>query len=55
MAPNKRLSIDSIAAESVSIFFFKSVNMWQSYKQEGDCLVHFLRLFAVCWPGAQSA
>jgi len=20
-----------------------------------DCLVHFLRLVAVCWPGAQSA
>jgi len=34
---------------------FKSVNIWQSYKQECDCLVHFLRLLAVCWPGAQSA
>ena len=33
----------------------KSVNIWQSYKQEHDCLVHFLRLLAVCWPGAQSA
>ena len=22
----------------------KSVNIWQSYKQEGDCLVHFARL-----------
>jgi len=21
--------------------FFKSVNIWQSYKQERDCLVHF--------------
>jgi len=31
----------------------KSVNIWQSYKQERDCLVHFLRLLAVCWPGAQ--
>jgi len=30
-------------------------NLWQSYKQERDCLVHFLRLLAVCWPGAQSA
>ena len=30
----------------------KSVNIWQSYKQERDCLVHFLRLIAVCWPGA---
>ena len=34
---------------------FKSVNVWQSYKQKRDCLVHFLRLLAVCWPGAQSA
>jgi len=30
----------------------KSVNIWQSYKQEHDCLVHFLRLLAVCWPSA---
>jgi len=22
----------------------KSVNIWQSYKQERDCLVHFVRL-----------
>ena len=33
----------------------KSVNIWQSYKQERDCLVHFLSLLAVCWPHAQSA
>ena len=33
----------------------KYVNIWQSYKQERDCFVHFLRLLAVCWPGAQSA
>jgi len=36
----------------------KSVNMWQSYKQNRDCVVYFLRLLAVCtvcWPGAQSA
>jgi len=32
--------------------FLKSVNVWHSYKQERDCLVHFLRLLAVCWPGA---
>ena len=35
--------------------FFKSVSIWQSYKQECDCLVHFLRLLAVCWPGTQNA
>ena len=33
----------------------KSVNVWQSYKQKRDRLVHFLRLLAVCWLGAQSA
>jgi len=35
--------------------FLKSVNIWQSYKQERGCLMHVLRLLAVCWPGAQSA
>jgi len=25
-------------------FFFKSVNIWQSYKQERDCLMHFVHL-----------
>ena len=39
----------------VKTFFFKSVNIWQSYKQERDCLVHFFRLLVMCWPGAQSA
>jgi len=24
--------------------FFKSVNIWQSYKEERDCIVHFVRL-----------
>ena len=33
----------------------KSANIWQRCKQERDCLAHFLRLVAVCWPGAQSA
>jgi len=37
----------------VTIFFFKSVNIWQSYRQERDCLVHFLRLLAVCSPSAR--
>jgi len=26
-----------------------------SFLGKFDCLVHFLRLLAVCWPGAQSA
>ena len=26
------------------IVFFKSVNIWQSYKQERGCLVHFAHL-----------
>jgi len=34
-------------------FFFKSVNIYQSYKQECDCFVHFSHLLAVCWPSAQ--
>jgi len=38
----------------VSVKFFKSVNIWQSYKQELDCLVHFVRLLAVWWPDAQA-
>jgi len=29
------------------------VNIWQSYKQERDCFVHFLSLLAVCWPSEQ--
>ena len=36
-------------------FVSKSVNICQSYKQKRGCLVHFVRLSAVCWPGAQSA
>ena len=47
--------MDVVYAESVDDLGFKSVNIWHSYKQERDCLVHFLRLLAVCWPGAQSA
>jgi len=34
-------------------FFFKSVNIWQSYKQERGCFVHFPSLLAVRWPSAQ--
>jgi len=33
----------------------KSVNIWQSYKQESDCLMHYLHLSAVWWPSTQSA
>jgi len=40
---------------TLSVKFFKSVNIWQSYKQVRDCRVHFLRVLAVCWPGAQCA
>jgi len=29
------------------MIFFKSVNIWQSYKQKRDCLVRFLCLLAV--------
>jgi len=40
---------------SLSEKFLKSVNIWRSYKQECDCLVHFLHHLAVCLPGVQSA
>jgi len=40
-------------AEFVSGKKFKSVNIWQSYKEERDCLVHFFRLSAVCWSGVK--
>ena len=30
--------------ERTSEFFFKSVNIWQSYKQERGCLMHFVCL-----------
>jgi len=33
----------------------KSVNIWQSFKQKRDCLVHFLRHLTLSWPVAQSA
>ena len=50
------IKLKKVIAESESEqFFLKLVNTWQSYKQKRDCLVHFLRLLAVCWPGAQSA
>jgi len=42
-------------AESESEKKLKSVNIWQSDNHKRDCLVHFLRPLAVCWPGAQSA
>ena len=35
--------------------FLKSVNIWQGYKQERGCFVHFLLLLAVWCPGSQSA
>jgi len=30
------------------------LNIWRRYEQERSCLVHFLCLLAVWWPGAQS-
>jgi len=32
----------------VSENIFKPANIWQSYKQKRDCLVHFFRLFLQC-------
>ena len=45
--------IEKVLLMSLSVkIFFKSVNMWQSYKQERACLMHFLRNLAVWRPGA---
>jgi len=35
-------------AESVSDFLKIGEYIWQSYKQERDCLVHFLCLLTLC-------
>ena len=43
---NKDLSLSLSVKKNL-----KSVNIRQSYKQERDYLVHFLRLYE-CWPGA---
>jgi len=40
---------------SPRVNFFKSVNIWQSYKQEGRYLMRYLCLLEVRWPGAQGA
>jgi len=34
---------------------FKSVNIWQSYNQERDCLMHFARLANTLLKGEESA
>jgi len=38
-----RIKKGLILSLSVRWFFFKSVNIWQTYKQERGCLVHFVR------------
>ena len=50
-----RLFLCLRVAESEIEKKLKSVNIWQSCQQKRDCLVHFLRLSAVSWPGALSA
>jgi len=40
---------------SVSEIFFKSVNIWQSYKQEHGCLMHFARLAKTLLKDEESA
>ena len=51
----KRALNDKLQGSVAACLILKSVNIWQIYKQERGSLVHFLRLLAVCWPGAQSA
>ena len=52
---SRKCRTDQCHCSDTRMIFFKSVNIWQSYRQKRDCLVHFLCLLAVCWPGAQSA
>ena len=40
---------------SLPIKKLKSMNVWQSYNQGRGYLVHFLRLLAVWWLGAQGS
>jgi len=42
-----------VIAQSAREIFFKSVNTWHSYRKKVDCVVHFLRLLALWWPGLQ--
>ena len=51
----KRALHDKLQGSVAAYLILKSVNIWQICKQERNSLVHFLRLLAVCWPGAQSA
>ena len=38
------LGLSVTKLRSLSMEKIKSVNIWQSYNQEGDCLAHFVRL-----------
>jgi len=40
---------------SVWVNFFKSVNIWQSYKQERCCLMHFAHLANILLTDEESA
>jgi len=44
-----------VIAKSESEKKLKSVNIWQSYKQKRDCLVHVLRLFGSVLDRRESA
>ena len=52
---NNQIKIRLLLSVGVEFFFSKSVNIWQSYKQERDCFVHFFRLLSPCWPSSQRA
>ena len=38
-----------------NFIFFKSTNIWQSYKQQHGCLMHFARLANILLKGGESA
>ena len=50
---NKQIKKGLLLSLSVKIFLNRWI-IWQNYKQERGCLMHFLRLLEVRWPGAQS-
>jgi len=46
---------NSVKLPSLSVIFFKSANLWQSYKQEGACIEHFVHLATTLVKDEESA
>ena len=52
---NNQIKKGLLLSLQVKLFLNRCEYMSKLYQQERVCLVHFLRLLAACWPGAQSA